>query len=1578
MQVFVLGMHRSGTSTVARLLNMMGCYFGPEGIALEVADDNQKGFWERKDVKEINDYVLKENGANWFNTSSFDINAISDSSREHFLKRAKSILNGMDAYRPWMVKDPRFCLTFSLWRTILERPVCVQVFRNPYEVALSLKSRNNFPILFSLALWQRYQKEALQSSIGLPNILLDYNKLLSSPVEVTRTLFEELKRQQLRGINMPAEDEITSFIDKELHHQQAPAHFADKLNKHQRSLYEKLKTGEVLVNPIWNDIYDEEDIDQLKIFDENIKLKLEKEALQLRLESLEAESQKSKNALEEQGRELSKKDQQIQKMNVELEVLATSKLQPVLELGDEYKDRLERLYEMMRAYSEEQTSGKKEIINSLLRQRDEQEAQLKILSEKLIDLGGDFVKQSNNIQLLLEERETLEKALKDQKEKPQSTEQELAFSLQLSQTRINLLEDRLANYMRQLLDYYSQLEEFERSIRLQYQESLNWQLELQGKVRAVEKLLYNDANALKELNQLHAANLNSWRWKVGNGLIGLIERMLLRKKVPLAIGRMSSILDNTAAQSHRLPKEMAALHQMLDRRKKLVVPEGYSEILGRMQDLLRQANPEQVMLTKARPAERSQIKVSLDNIDKNLNFSNVSSIEKKLNITLISPSTNIHGGTKRLLMIANLLHLRGHQVNFIRQYPSRELDWFDLGVPVMDVFFNEETDVSEIEKLLPDADVLITYGNNRANLVLNELSPRKGRKFQLFMHFGIHDEELDIQNAKLDNFQLLCTTNWIGDQLALYAKSKPQRIDFGIHNDQFYPTRSTRPLRMGALYHHSEWKRTSDVIHAYQMILADSEFTNLKLILYGQEVDPDLQGVDCEYIYDPSQNEIREIYSSCAVWITPSLFEGIGMCSVEAMLCKTPLITVDTGGSRDFCDSNNSVIIEKESPQAIKDAVIQVLRNPIESSTMAEIAYHDISKHSWTNSIDLLEKAIGRESLPVSDDTPSSSSSDHTPLLSIGIPIHNQLDYIKACLKSIRENTHSPYEIILVDDCSDEETHQYLSAQSGSDTVYIRNTQQRGFPYNCNTILLYAKGRFVCLLNSDTVVTKNWDKILIEVLIQQPGLAMVGPSTSYGVAKNYDKVAQQLDEVHFHRFEMSYEDIQEFARSNYQQEGSKWQVSEYINGFCMMLRADVVAKVGFFDTAFGLGSREEVQYVDRLREEGYEVGWVKGAYVHHYGHRSFSTIEDSKQLWEKNKALYFSKKGQVNHLGITKKRIAFVYNAEHSSSTRKRTFEPVQYLDRFLTVKSIHWRDFGEELFDLFEIIVLQRIGGLNEEIPDNFRQQLFGWIKKYKRSHIFIFDIDDLVIHAQNDLPVSLIKHCCYVSTSTPQLAQTLQMYNSKTHVLPNGIDRVRFEQIAGKKFEGNKTRVICFTLAGAGVEAYNEIARLVNNAEPEKFEFHLFAGERIEADKFPYISIHKNLPLDELFAWLKSVDYVINWDRHSEAYFTKLRAQYGLLEEEQEAFVDGKSGLKYYNAAIARCVFISTPRPTEYQRIVQDGKTGFLVDSPEEAKNIILALEADHQRKERILQSAYEHVLTEYALENTVRHYLDFFSTV
>src|SRR5687767_13467578 len=133
MQIAILGMHRSGTSVVARLLNMMGCYHSPEGVGNNYSPDNPKGYWERLDVIELNTEALQAMGNDWDEVSNFSLSRLKDQARGRFNSRGRGIILSMDGHRPWFIKDPRLCLLFPLWREFLEVPVCLLVTRHPLE-----------------------------------------------------------------------------------------------------------------------------------------------------------------------------------------------------------------------------------------------------------------------------------------------------------------------------------------------------------------------------------------------------------------------------------------------------------------------------------------------------------------------------------------------------------------------------------------------------------------------------------------------------------------------------------------------------------------------------------------------------------------------------------------------------------------------------------------------------------------------------------------------------------------------------------------------------------------------------------------------------------------------------------------------------------------------------------------------------------------------------------------------------------------------------------------------------------------------------------------------------------------------------------------------------------------------------------------------------------------------------------------------------------------------------------------------------------------------------------------------------
>ncbi|PYK15499.1 MAG: hypothetical protein DME55_13635 [Verrucomicrobia bacterium] len=248
MQIFVLGMHGSGTSMLARLLNMLGVYFASEGASTGSDQENSNGFWERRDVRQANDRLLQASGADWDRVGSFSIEKIPEEELKRVQQTICSIVLELDAHRPWFVKDPRLCLLFPVWRPLLELPVCIHIYRHPLEVALSLRERNQLSVPLGLALWERYTLAAFGATAGLPRVLVSHAKLLEFPVKTLRWLAAHLMELGVRGLREPTEAEIEAFVRPGLHQHRLSVAFSARhyLREHHQNLIELIDSGAIL------------------------------------------------------------------------------------------------------------------------------------------------------------------------------------------------------------------------------------------------------------------------------------------------------------------------------------------------------------------------------------------------------------------------------------------------------------------------------------------------------------------------------------------------------------------------------------------------------------------------------------------------------------------------------------------------------------------------------------------------------------------------------------------------------------------------------------------------------------------------------------------------------------------------------------------------------------------------------------------------------------------------------------------------------------------------------------------------------------------------------------------------------------------------------------------------------------------------------------------------------------------------------------------------------------------------------------------------------------------------------------
>lgn len=185
MVVCIAGMHRSGTSMVARLLNVCGLYLGREQDILPPNPTNPEGHWEHERIVEINDELLAEFGGGWDYPP--DLSGLSDRRRVSRLEqKARAVLEQFAGHDVWGWKDPRNSLTLPFWRPLVGTMSVVICVRNPLEVALSLRRRGASSLAFGLSLWTAYNEAIMRATEPAERVVTHYLRYLADPVAETR------------------------------------------------------------------------------------------------------------------------------------------------------------------------------------------------------------------------------------------------------------------------------------------------------------------------------------------------------------------------------------------------------------------------------------------------------------------------------------------------------------------------------------------------------------------------------------------------------------------------------------------------------------------------------------------------------------------------------------------------------------------------------------------------------------------------------------------------------------------------------------------------------------------------------------------------------------------------------------------------------------------------------------------------------------------------------------------------------------------------------------------------------------------------------------------------------------------------------------------------------------------------------------------------------------------------------------------------------------------------------------------------------------------------------------------------
>lgn len=212
--ICITGMHRSGTSVIARITNLLGIELGEEGDLIPEAADNPRGYWENASISALNQWVLERMGGSWdappILAEGWEHSQSLDEIRVHAIEAIQKAMRGA---RTAGFKDPRASLTLPFWRTIVPVRTTVMALRHPAEVAASLRVRNGIDSERSSQLWLRYVVSAYVVDPG--RLIVPFDDLLGDLTAGVSDIANHL------GLDAPGPeilDEIKAFVEPSLRH----------------------------------------------------------------------------------------------------------------------------------------------------------------------------------------------------------------------------------------------------------------------------------------------------------------------------------------------------------------------------------------------------------------------------------------------------------------------------------------------------------------------------------------------------------------------------------------------------------------------------------------------------------------------------------------------------------------------------------------------------------------------------------------------------------------------------------------------------------------------------------------------------------------------------------------------------------------------------------------------------------------------------------------------------------------------------------------------------------------------------------------------------------------------------------------------------------------------------------------------------------------------------------------------------------------------------------------------------------------------------------------------------------------
>lgn len=350
-----------------------------------------------------------------------------------------------------------------------------------------------------------------------------------------------------------------------------------------------------------------------------------------------------------------------------------------------------------------------------------------------------------------------------------------------------------------------------------------------------------------------------------------------------------------------------------------------------------------------------------------------------MNITFLLPGATsvVSGGYSIIYQYANLLSDKGHNVRILYEnknlksmgllykcVPLRKLliylkfgsrpRWFKLKKEINVEYLIDALSPQNVK----NDDVLIATAVDTAEAVASIPDIMKYYFVQDFENWNVGDEYV-ISTYRI-GLNVITVSNYLKDIVSKYSGTKVKVVPNAIDTDLFDCRSSIENrdrFRIAMLYHKLENKGSKYGINA--IIQLKRKYPQLSATLFGTVRRPKKLPKWIDYIYCASKEKLCQIYNESAIFIYPTIWEGFGLTSLEAMICGCVVISTYYEAGQDFfVDQKNSLLCEVRNSEGLYINACRIIEDELLRIRLARNAVKSAKQYSWEKSVNLFEKEV--------------------------------------------------------------------------------------------------------------------------------------------------------------------------------------------------------------------------------------------------------------------------------------------------------------------------------------------------------------------------------------------------------------------------------------------------------------------------------------------------------------------------------------------------------------------------------------------------------------------------------------------